>query len=1498
MPKSAILNLYESIRPVRTAEMGFANRMHGKKACRSMLLLKTAVAMIAVALLATITRPAAAQESILYSFGSGGYCNQGPTSAVVFDTAGNLYGTCNPGQVYELSAAGGNWTLTQIYTATGSGVGTGSSQSGLIFDANKINLYGVSYGGTYSDGAVFELSPSVGGGWTQTVLYSFQLDTDGANPEGGVTLDTAGNLYGSNYYGGAYNGGTIWEVAPGASGWTEKIIHSFETNGSDGSSPRSTLILDAKGNLYGTTYYGGNGAGAEAGYGTLFELTPQKDGTWTEQILYNFGATSTDAKAPIGNLLFDTNGNLYGVTQLGGANSVGAIYELSPTVGGGWTEKVLYSFGATSTDGASPRDGIVFDSQGNLYGTTIIGGLYNNNGTVYELSPAGEGTWTEKVLYNFDNNVNSDGYAPAGRLTLDGAGNIYGTTNQGGTHSSGTIFKFVSAPTAATPAFSPVAGSYATTQSVELSDTTPDAKIYYTTDETTPTAASNLYSGAITVSASETIEAIAVAAGYANSSVASATYTITQQAATPELSLQTGTYVGTQSVTITDSTSGATVYYTTNGTTPSTSSTKYSGAITVSATETIEAIAIASGYTNSNVTSATYTIQIPTAAFPVFTPAAGTYTSAQSVTITDSTSGATIYYTNDGTAPTTASTKYTGAITVSSTETIKAIAVASGYNNSGVAMATYTIQPIATGGPVSVLYELNSEQECPGFGLPSAPIFDTKGNLYGTCNGITGGGEIYELTPSVNTPWTGTVIYNNGLVLGNPNNALVFDSTKTNLYGTENSGGANGSGSVYELSPATGGSWTATTLYSFQHGTDGQAPEGGVIFDANGNLYGTTEIGGANNLGTVFELSPNGSSGWTEKILYSFGAYTGDGQRPEYGSLVFDKQGNLYGVTYSGGNTNSYGVVFELSPQTNGTWSETILHTFGPAGSSDGSHPTGTLVIDSAGNLYGVTESGGANGDGIVYQLSPGTGGTWTESILHTFNTNGTDGADPLAGLAMDSKGNLYGTTSQGGTNLHAGTIYELTPRTGGWSETILFSFAQSGDNIGYYPATSLTPDSSGNLYGVTTEGGPQGGGSVFEFTAATPVAATPTFSPAAGTYSSTQSVQITDTTPDAAIYYTTNGTTPTASSSKYTVAISVSATETIEAIAVASGYTNSAVASATYTIQIRTVATPTFSPVAGTYASAQSVTIGDSTSGATIYYTTNGTTPTTSSTKYIGAITVSATETIQAIAVATGYTNSAVTSATYTIQIPTVATPTFSPAAGTYTSAQSVTISDSNSGATIYYTTNGTAPTTASTQYTGAIAVSATETIEAIAVATGYANSAVASAVYTINVAAPGFSVTVSPSSLTIAPGQSATAMISVAPQNGFASPTTFSCSGLPSGASCSFSPATVTPSGTTAATSTLTISAPSSVSALRQNSKPLFPGGATLAIALCFIGFKKRRHMQFLLITTVVFLGASLLMIGCGGSSKPKPIASTVTVIATSGAIQQTVPISVTIQ
>jgi hypothetical protein len=257
---------------------------------------------------------------------------------------------------------------------------------------------------------------------------------------------------------------------------------------------------------------------------------------------------------------------------------------------------------------------------------------------------------------------------------------------------------------------------------------------------------------------------------------------------------------------------------------------------------------------------------------------------------------------------------------------------------------------------------------------------------------------------------------------------------------------------------------------------------------------------------------------------------------------------------------------------------------------------------------------------------------------------------------------------------------------------------------------------------------------------------ATPTFSPAGGTYSSAQSVTLSDSTSGATIYYTTDGSTPTTSSAVYSSAIAVnSGTVTIKALGAKSGDTNSAVASATYTISIPVVATPTFSPAGGTYSSAQSVTLSDSTSGATIYYTTDGSTPTTSSAVYSSAIAVNSTTTVKALGAKSGDTNSAVASATYTINIVgTVATPTFSPAGGTYSSAQSVTLSDSTSGATIYYTTDGSTPTTSSAVYSSAIAVNSTTTIKALGVLSGDNNSAVASATYTISipvVATPTFS-------------------------------------------------------------------------------------------------------------------------------------------------------------
>jgi hypothetical protein len=242
-------------------------------------------------------------------------------------------------------------------------------------------------------------------------------------------------------------------------------------------------------------------------------------------------------------------------------------------------------------------------------------------------------------------------------------------------------------------------------------------------------------------------------------------------------------------------------------------------------------------------------------------------------------------------------------------------------------------------------------------------------------------------------------------------------------------------------------------------------------------------------------------------------------------------------------------------------------------------------------------------------------------------------------------------------------------------------------------------------------------------------------------------------------------------------------------------------------------------------------------------------------------------------------------------------ATPIFSVSSGTYTATQTVSISDTTTNATVYYTTNGTTPTTGSTLYTGAITVSTTETIQAIAVASGYSNSAIASATYTINLPAPDFSVAASPASFTVTAGQSGTTTVTLTPLNGFNSAVSFSCSGLPTGATCSFSPSTVTPPGSTS--TTLTVATPTTAAALHRNSAPLFPA-TSLAVALCCFGWKKRRRLQMLVLLAVSVAGLTLLN-GCGGASStmsaPPPVTSTVTVTAASGSLQHAGTFSLTV-
>jgi len=276
------------------------------------------------------------------------------------------------------------------------------------------------------------------------------------------------------------------------------------------------------------------------------------------------------------------------------------------------------------------------------------------------------------------------------------------------------------------------------------------------------------------------------------------------------------------------------------------------------------------------------------------------------------------------------------------------------------------------------------------------------------------------------------------------------------------------------------GAWACKykTLYQFKVGADGLYPRAGLIFDPAGNLYGTTDYGGAYNFGTVFQLTPNGDGSWTESVLHSFNADGKDGYEP-FAGLIFDPAGNLYGTTNNGGAYGSYGMVFQLTPNGDGSWTESVLHSFNADG-KDGYEPFAGLIFDPAGNLYGTTGGGGAYGHGTVFQLTPNRDGSWTESLLHSFNLDGKDGYEPLAGLTFDPAGNLYGTTNWGGA-YNYGTVFQLTPNgDGSWTESVLHSFNLDGKD-GYKPLAGLTFDPAGNLYGTTPSGGTNDDGTVFK---------------------------------------------------------------------------------------------------------------------------------------------------------------------------------------------------------------------------------------------------------------------------------------------------------------------------------------------------------------------------------------------------------------------------------
>lgn len=773
----------------------------------------------------------------------------------------------------------------------------------------------------------------------------------------------------------------------------------------------------------------------------------------------------------------------------------------------------------------------------------------------------------------------------------------------------------------ATPSFSPAGGTYSATQSVAISDATTGAVLYCTTDGTTPTTSSPQCAQPTKVYKTEFLQAIAVAPGKTASSIMSAGYVIDLNAvATPSFSPAGGTYTSAQTVTIDDTTTGANIYYTTDGTTPTTSSKLYTGAVTVSATETITAIAVASGYDNSGTASATYSIA---AAPPTFSPAGGTYTSIQTVTLSDTTSGASIYYTTDGTTPTTASTKYSSPITVSTTEIVQAIAVASGYDNSTVAATGYAINltPAAT------------------------PTFSESTGTYTTTQSIaisdaTPGAVIYY-TIDGSTPTTSSAKYSA---------AISVSSTET----------------ISAIAVATGYANSQVATDTITINTAGIAAP---TFSVAAGTYSSAQSI------TLSDTSPS-------TTIY----YTVDGSTPTTTSAQYA------------------GTAIQVAQN------ETINAIAVGLGGAESTVASAAYVISAATPTF-----------------SPSTSSTYIYNPVQPVSVTISD-------------------TSAGATIYYCVSTTSCTPTTASTQYTGAISVSQS-ETIS---AIAVAPN-----YGTSASGS-----AAYTITASTPVIVSNDATPSSGTYSAAQTISITDTTPSAAIYYTTDGSKPTTASTAYTGPFTLSSSKTVKAIAAAANYGASQTAVAAFSINATQTATPTFAlasgalTIGGTFNAAQSVTINDATSGATIYYTTDGSTPTTSSSTYSAAISLpssASVTTIKAYATSTSLTDSQQSAATFDF---VAAAPVFTLASGstttggTFSAAQQVTISDTTPGVTIRYIggANPTTPISSWLVYTSgaSITINESETLNAVATLTNFDNSTVSSAAFTLSIPAP--SPTISP--------------------------------------------------------------------------------------------------------------------------------------------------------
>jgi alpha-tubulin suppressor-like RCC1 family protein len=833
----------------------------------------------------------------------------------------------------------------------------------------------------------------------------------------------------------------------------------------------------------------------------------------------------------------------------------------------------------------------------------------------------------------------------------------------------------------------PGAGTYTSAQTVSMSTTSPGVTIRYTVDGTTPTTSSSAYTSAITVSTSSTVKAVGFRYNWNSSAVASAIYTMNfGTLAAPGLSPGTGTYTSEAVVTM-ESIAGATVRYTTNGQTPTASSTAYAGPVTLTATTTIIAKAFHPDYTASPTSAATYTILVAT---PTLSPTAGTYTAGQVITASTSTSGATLNYTLNGASPTSSDAVFPAGGIVAGNFTVKVIAMKAGATTSGVASASYLITgSVATarvvGGNthslairpdgVSFAWGANANGQL-GDGTTTAR------SLPVLVNGLTGvvgmsAGDIHSLAVT-----SGGVVYAWG---GNSNGRLGDGTTTQRILPTAVSNLSNAiavvAGSAHSLALKSDG-----TVWAWGNNTNGQL--------GNGTTTQQLTPVQTSALTNVTALSSGAASSYALRSdggVWSWGA-NGNGQLGSGNTTSRSSPGQITGLTataIAGGGTHA------LALLTDGTVKAWGYNQYGQLGDGTTTQRTSPVSVTSLSNVTAIA-TGSLHSLAL---LSDGTVWAWGS------NANGQLGD----GTTTNRSSAVAVTGLPAITSISAGSLYSLAIGTDGsvwaWGRN---SERQLGDGTTTSHSTPV-----------------QIAGAEMAWKIAAPI-----LSLASGLYSTSQTATVTCTDADAVLHYTTDGAEPTEGAATVvsggTIAIDQSLT--IKVRGWKPGAVSSESVTATYELK---VVTPTLSPASGAYGSSQSVTMSTTTPSATLTYTTDGTEPIASSTAYSGSVNVSDTRSVKGRAYRTGWTSSDSATASYWISAGTVATPTITPAGGTLAAAPLVAIACTTSGATIRYTLDGSDPTDSSPRFVYPILVTQSGTVKARAFKAGFVASVVSSATY-----------------------------------------------------------------------------------------------------------------------------------------------------------------------